>query len=37
LGGYLSRLHLGEVTAIQLDATPMPGGKAEQATAIEKR
>lgn len=37
VGGYLSRLHLGEVTAIQLDAAPAPGGKAEQATAIEKR
>ncbi|HUY91277.1 MAG TPA: serine protease [Pirellulales bacterium] len=42
LGGYLSRLHLGEVTAIQLDASPKadgakPAGKAQQATAIEKR
>lgn len=31
LGGYLSRLHLGEVTAIQLDAAPTPADKVEQA------
>jgi len=37
IGGYLSRLHLGDVTAIQLDANSQPWGKPEPATAIEKR
>lgn len=36
VGGYLSRLHLGEVTAIQLDAQPKAAGKAQQAKAVEK-
>lgn len=36
IGGYLSKLHLGEVTAIKLEGAAAPSSKPQQAKAVEK-